>query len=82
MLDRCAGTRSAPRDALIASSVDEKNRGRAFGLEGVGDNAGAFLGPSIQPISVLAKKIAAVMRTCSQRARDCCSRLDAPPQSA
>jgi MFS family permease len=34
-----------PRDALIASSVEEKDRGRAFGLEGVGDNAGAFLGP-------------------------------------
>jgi MFS family permease len=46
LLDRLgAGTRSAPRDALIASSVDEKDRGRAFGLEGVGDNAGAFLGP-------------------------------------
>jgi MFS family permease len=46
LLDRLgAGTRSAPRDALIASSVDEKNRGRAFGLEGLGDNAGAFLGP-------------------------------------
>jgi MFS family permease len=46
LLDRLgAGTRSAPRDALIASSVDEKNRGRAFGLEGFGDNAGAFLGP-------------------------------------
>ncbi|MCC7156353.1 MAG: MFS transporter [Bryobacterales bacterium] len=46
LLDRLgAGTRSAPRDALIASSVDEENRGRAFGLEGVGDNAGAFLGP-------------------------------------
>jgi MFS family permease len=45
-LDRLgAGTRSAPRDALIASSVDEVNRGRAFGLEGVCDNAGAFLGP-------------------------------------
>jgi MFS family permease len=45
-LDRVgAGIRSAPRDALIASSVDEKDRGRAFGLEGVGDNAGAFLGP-------------------------------------
>ena len=45
-LDRLGtGTRSAPRDALIASSVDEANRGRAFGLEGVGDNAGAFLGP-------------------------------------
>ena len=42
-----AGTRSAPRDALIASSVDEANRGRAFGLEGAGDNAGAFLGPLI-----------------------------------
>jgi len=35
LLDRLgAGTRSAPRDALIASSVDEQNRGRAFGLEG------------------------------------------------
>jgi MFS family permease len=46
LLDRLgSGTRSAPRDALIASSVDEENRGRAFGLEGVGDNAGAFLGP-------------------------------------
>jgi MFS family permease len=46
LLDRLgAGTRSAPRDALIASSVDEKDRGRAFGLEGLGDNAGAFLGP-------------------------------------
>ena len=46
LLDRLgAGTRSAPRDALIASSVDERDRGRAFGLEGFGDNAGAFLGP-------------------------------------
>ena len=46
LLDRFgAGTRSAPRDALIASSVSEENRGRAFGLEGAGDNAGAFLGP-------------------------------------
>jgi MFS family permease len=45
-LDRLgAGTRSAPRDALIAASVAEANRGRAFGLEGVGDNTGAFLGP-------------------------------------
>jgi MFS family permease len=46
VLDRFgAGSRSAPRDALIASSVDEGSRGRAFGLEGIGDNAGAFLGP-------------------------------------
>ncbi|MBV8350945.1 MAG: MFS transporter, partial [Verrucomicrobia bacterium] len=48
LLDRLgAGTRSAPRDALIASSVDKQNRGRAFGLEGVGDNTGAFLGPLV-----------------------------------
>jgi MFS family permease len=48
LLDRLgAGTRSAPRDALIASSVDKQNRGRAFGLEGVGDNTGAFLGPML-----------------------------------
>jgi MFS family permease len=40
-----AGFRSAPRDALIASSVSDENRGRAFGLEGIGDNLGAFLGP-------------------------------------
>jgi MFS family permease len=40
-----AGTRSAPRDALIASSVDDENKGKAFGLEGIGDNLGAFLGP-------------------------------------
>jgi len=42
-----AGTRSAPRDALIASSVEAENRGKAFGLEGIGDNFGAFLGPLI-----------------------------------
>jgi MFS family permease len=46
LLDRLGtGIRSAPRDALIASSVEERDRGRAFGLEGVGDNAGAFIGP-------------------------------------
>src|SRR4051812_21905345 len=33
LLDRLGtGTRTAPRDALIASSVDKKDRGRAFGL--------------------------------------------------
>jgi MFS family permease len=48
LLDRLGtGIRSAPRDALIASSVDDQDRGRAFGLEGVGDNAGAFIGPLI-----------------------------------
>src|SRR6516165_3728227 len=48
LLDRFgAGLRSAPRDALVASSVEEKDRGKAFGLEGLGDNAGAFLGPLV-----------------------------------
>ncbi|MBS1530588.1 MAG: MFS transporter, partial [Bacteroidetes bacterium] len=42
-----AGTRSAPRDALIAGSVQEKDRGKAFGAEGFGDNLGAFVGPLI-----------------------------------
>lgn len=47
-LDRLGtGVRSAPRDALIAASADRASRGRAFGLEGVGDNLGAFLGPLI-----------------------------------
>jgi MFS family permease len=46
LLDRIGtGTRSAPRDALVAESVDEQYRGRAFGLEGLGDNGGAFFGP-------------------------------------
>jgi len=46
LLDRFgAGSSSAPRDALLAASVDEQHRGKAFGLEGLGDNAGAFAGP-------------------------------------
>lgn len=47
-LDRLgSGTRSAPRDALVAASAADKDRGKAFGLEGIGDNLGAFLGPLI-----------------------------------
>lgn len=41
------GVRSAPRDALIAASAQEASRGKAFGLEGFGDNLGAFVGPLI-----------------------------------
>lgn len=48
LLDRLgAGVRSAPRDALVAASADAEHRGKAFGLEGLGDNAGAFAGPLI-----------------------------------
>lgn len=46
LLDRFGtGVRSAPRDALLASSVPRETRGRAFGLESLGDNAGACIGP-------------------------------------
>jgi MFS family permease len=39
------GVRGAPRDALIADSVDESVRGRAFGIQRASDHAGAVLGP-------------------------------------
>ena len=41
------GIRSAPRDALLAESVDPAVRGRAFGMHRAADNAGALLGPLI-----------------------------------
>ncbi len=58
-LDRLgAGLRSAPRDALVAASVEEANRGRAFGLEGFGDNLGAFLGPLLAVLLVISLHLA------------------------
>ena len=46
MFDRVGkGIRTAPRDALIASSVDENMRGRAYGFERAMDHIGAVLGP-------------------------------------
>jgi MFS family permease len=39
------GIRTAPRDALIAESVDLKYRGAAFGYHRAADHAGAVLGP-------------------------------------
>ncbi len=39
------GIRSAPRDALIADSVDASIRGRAFGFHRAADHAGAVVGP-------------------------------------
>ncbi len=38
------GVRTAPRDALIADSVDASNRGFAFGFQRAADTAGAMLG--------------------------------------
>lgn len=41
------GVRGAPRDALIAESVDPSIRGRAFGFHRAADHAGAVVGPLI-----------------------------------
>ncbi len=41
------GIRNAPRDALIAESVDPSIRGRAFGFHRAMDNAGGIVGPLI-----------------------------------
>jgi MFS family permease len=41
------GIRTAPRDALVADSVDNDQRGLAFGLHRASDTLGAFLGLGI-----------------------------------
>lgn len=41
------GIRNAPRDALIAESVDPSIRGRAFGFQRAADHAGGVVGPLI-----------------------------------
>jgi MFS family permease len=46
------GIRTAPRDALVAGSINEKQRGLAFGLHRAGDTAGAFLGLAIAALVV------------------------------
>jgi MFS family permease len=46
------GIRTAPRDALVADSIDERHRGLAFGLHRAADTAGAMLGLIIALIVV------------------------------
>lgn len=41
------GIRSAPRDALLADSVDPSQRGRAFGFHRAADHLGAVVGPLV-----------------------------------
>ncbi|MBM4466161.1 MAG: MFS transporter [Chloroflexi bacterium] len=38
------GVRTAPRDALVADSIDQQHRGLAFGLHRAADTGGAMLG--------------------------------------
>jgi MFS family permease len=45
------GIRTAPRDALIADSIDKDQRGLAFGLHRAGDTAGASSDLGSPPLS-------------------------------
>lgn len=54
MLDRVGkGIRTAPRDALIASCVDESIRGKAYGFHRAMDHAGAVIGPLLAIMALL-----------------------------
>lgn len=46
------GIRTAPRDALIADSVDQGQRGISFGLHRAADTLGAFLGLGIAALII------------------------------
>jgi MFS family permease len=41
------GIRVAPRDAMLAESIERQSRGRAFGFERAMDSGGAVLGPLV-----------------------------------
>ncbi len=56
------GIRTAPRDALLAGSINDKQRGLAFGLHRAGDTAGAFVGLGIAVLVIwLSQKNAALL---------------------
>ena len=55
VLDRIGkGIRGAPRDALIADVTTPDQRGRAYGLRQALDTAGAFVGPALAILLMLA----------------------------
>lgn len=47
------GIRTSPRDALIADSTEESQRGKAFGLHRAMDTAGAVIGPLIASLILM-----------------------------
>jgi MFS family permease len=54
MFDRVGkGIRTAPRDALIASSVDESIRGKSYGFHRAMDHTGAVIGPLLAITTLL-----------------------------
>jgi MFS family permease len=46
------GIRTAPRDALVADSIDPSQRGLAFGVHRAGDTLGAFVGLGVAAVIV------------------------------
>ncbi|MBI3763859.1 MAG: MFS transporter [Chloroflexi bacterium] len=62
------GLRTAPRDALVADSIDEKQRGLAFGIHRAGDTAGAAVGLLVALVVVWAaqKNVAVLERSTFQ----------------
>jgi len=57
------GIRTAPRDALIAESIKDDQRGLAFGLHRAGDTAGAFVGLLIATLVIWMTQSASVELT-------------------
>lgn len=54
MLDRVGkGIRTAPRDALIALSVNEHIRGKAYGFHRAMDHSGAIIGPLLAILALI-----------------------------
>ena len=54
MFDRVGkGIRTSPRDAMIASTVDESIRGKAYGFERAMDHIGAVVGPVLAIITLI-----------------------------
>jgi MFS family permease len=54
------GIRTAPRDALIADSIDPQHRGTAFGIHRAGDTFGAAIGIGLALVIVAAMQAQAV----------------------
>jgi sugar phosphate permease len=66
LMDRVGkGIRGAPRDALVADSIDVKSRGLAFGVHRAADTAGAVLGLLLALVVVWAGQSTAVTLTAS-----------------
>lgn len=59
------GVRTAPRDALVADSIEPRARGLAFGFHRAADTAGAMLGLLIALLVVWAGQAAAVTLSAS-----------------